>query len=902
MAKALADFMGIGEWQISQLFFKMIEALPVAIYTTDSEGRLKYFNAAAVSLSGRVPELGTDLWCITWKLFLPDGTPLPHDQCPMAIALKGGEVPSSVECIAERPDGTRFWFTPHPVIFRDADGQIIGGMNLLVDITDRKNAEIQAIESLRQLRLITENMDVGVTRCTSNLRYAWVSRTYARWLGLAPEEIAGRPILDVIGQEGYQAIWPHIEKVLSGEREEYETQVNYLGAGTRWIHAVYVPTKGEDHQVDGWIAVVTDVTDRRESEEKLRANQRQFNEAQRLANVGSWERDLLTDKDIWSDEMFRILGVSNGPPASFPVFLNLVHPADREKILAANRQVCCADAPVTTEYRIIRPNGEERFVRSVAVAMRNGEGVPVRFTGATQDITDQIKARELLRQSENRLRNAERLANLGHWDWDLKSNQVMWSEETFRIFGQPLDYKPSYDDLLQMTISEDKERLDQVVRGSLAENRGFVVEFRIARPNGDQRTVRSISEISVDGESGSPIRMFGTVQDITDEERAQQESFSRQKLESLGTLAGGVAHDFNNLLGGTLSQAELGLAELEDGLSPEEELKAIRDVAMRGSEIVRQLMIYAGKESAVIELIDLSTVVKEMLELIKVSVSKKVVLESFLADDLPPVRANAAQLRQIVMNLVINASEAIGTRDGVIRVTTSHKAGQHSSGGSADHLPGHDYVELEVSDTGDGMLPEIQAKVFDPFFTTKVTGHGLGLATVQGIVRSLGGAIHLASEPGKGTTFQILLPCAEVTAGLNAPTLSGVGEWAAGSQHGTVLVVEDEGQLRQAVVKMLRKVGFEVIEASDGSSATDHLRAEGAEIDVILLDMTIPGVSIHEVVAEAAKVKPNVRVILTSAYSQEMMAGAISTQQIRGFIRKPYQFGDLVNALRTSLS
>ena len=443
LPNALTDFVARGGGQLNRLFGEMVDALPVAIYTTDSEGRLRYFNAAAVSLSGRVPELGTDQWCITWKLFLPDGTPLPHDQCPMAIALKGGDVPGGVECIAERPDGTRFWFTPYPVILRDANGQIIGGMNLLVDITDRRNAQIEAIGTVRQLRLITENMEVGVTRCTADLRYSWVSRTYAYWLGQMPDDIAGRPIVDVIGQEAYDIKRPYIEKVLSGQRVEFETRRTLPGAATQWVHAVYVPTKGEDGKVDGWIAVITEVTNRRESEERLRTNERRFKEAQHLARVGSWERDLSTDSIIWSDEMVRILGVSDCTPSSFPAFLNSVHPTDREKILAADRQALCADAPVTTEYRIIRPNGEVCFVRSVAAVMRNNEGVPVRLTGATADITDQVKARELLRQSERRMKNAERLANLGHWDWDLNSNQVTLSEEAFRILGHPVDYKPS---------------------------------------------------------------------------------------------------------------------------------------------------------------------------------------------------------------------------------------------------------------------------------------------------------------------------------------------------------------------------------------------------------------------------------------------------------------------------
>ena len=411
---ALTDFVARGDEQLNRLFGEMVDALPVAIYTTDSEGRLKYFNAAAVSLSGRVPELGTDQWCITWKLFLQDGTPLPHDQCPMAIALNGGDVPKGAEFIAERPDGTRFWFTPYPVILRDANGQIIGGMNLLVDITDRKNAQIEAMGTVRQLRLITENMDVGVTRCTADLRYSWVSRTYAQWFGQMPDDLAGRPIVDVIGPEAHDSLRPYMEKVLSGQRVEFEARVTLLGHGPQWVHAVYVPTKGADGKVEGWIAVVTNVTERRESEERLRSNERQFKEAQHLAKVGSWERDLSTDSIITAPmrcfpDSYRSAG--RCPRRAFRPSFNLVHPTDREKILVADRQVLCADAPVTSEYRIIRPNGEVCFVRSVVAVMRNKEGVPVRLTGATQDITDQVKARDLLQESERRLKNAERLAN-----------------------------------------------------------------------------------------------------------------------------------------------------------------------------------------------------------------------------------------------------------------------------------------------------------------------------------------------------------------------------------------------------------------------------------------------------------------------------------------------------------
>jgi PAS domain S-box-containing protein len=391
------------------------------------------------------------------------------------------------------------------------------------------------------------------------------------------------------------------------------------------------------------------------------------------------------------------------------------------------------------------------------------------------------------------------------------------------------------------------------------------------------------------------------VEDITEFKRTQEHAFARQKLESVGTLASGIAHDFNNLLGGVLAQAELGLADLAAGSNPEAQLKAVRGAAVRGSEIVRELMIYAGKETASVELLDVSQIVKDMVELFKVSVSKHATLEADLSMDLPAVRANSAQLRQIVMNLITNASDAIGDRDGVIHVTTRSVEIGRNLEGFSDRWAEGDYVQLEVSDTGCGMSPETLAKVFDPFFTTKRAGHGLGLAVVQGIVHGLGGAIHLKSDEGKGTTFQILLPGAGPTSRASGDPISGIEQLAGPALDATVLLVEDEALLRQAVRKMLRKGGFKVLEAADGFSAINLLRANGDTIDVMLLDMSIPGASSPLVLAEAAKVRPDIRVILTSAYSQEMIADAMNAPQISGFIRKPFQLGDLVEKLKNAL-
>ena len=510
-----------------------------------------------------------------------------------------------------------------------------------------------------------------------------------------------------------------------------------------------------------------------------------------------------------------------------------------------------------------------------------------------------VQIREHLQDSEQRLKSAQRLTHVGSWHWNLGANQVVCSEECKRIFGQPEDYAPSLEGLLQIITPHDRARVANEIQRGIAEKSGCSTEFRIVRPNGDLRTVTFTSQVLLD-EEGSPRHIFGACQDVTDDRRTQEEALARQKLETVGTLANGIAHDFNNLLGGVLTQAELALSELAAGSRPEEELKAICSVAMSGSEIVRQLMIYTGQEREAPGLVNVARTVEEMAEILKFSISKRATLHTDLDKDLPAVRASGAQIRQIVMNLVMNASEAIGDRDGVIRLTVRRvKVGQDRFAWIPEELAEGDFVQLEVADTGRGMAPETQARVFDPFFTTKPLGHGLGLPVVSGIVRGLAGAIHLASEPGKGTTFRVLLPCAEGTAnaspGPNSHTESTHANHAA-----TALVVEDEDSLRCAAAKMLRKSGLSVLEAADGTTAIAAIRGDSA-IDVLLLDVTLPGAPSREVLAEAKRLRPAMRVIVTSAYGEEFAATSLQAD-VERFIRKPYSLRDLVGLVRQTLS
>jgi PAS domain S-box-containing protein len=401
-------------------------------------------------------------------------------------------------------------------------------------------------------------------------------------------------------------------------------------------------------------------------------------------------------------------------------------------------------------------------------------------------------------------------------------------------------------------------------------------------------------------EDGKPRQYVAIHTDITEGKRAEEErqQFDRklqetQRLESLGVLAGGIAHDFNNILTGILGNASLARVELPIGSPVQHNLNAIAEASVRASDLCKQMLAYSGRGGFVVKNISLNQIVEESIHLLELSISKKAVLRFNLFPELPAIEADATQIRQVIMNLVINASDAIGEKSGVISLNTGvTRVDRAYLGGTvfAPELPEGEYVHLEVSDSGCGMTAEVQARIFDPFFTTKFTGRGLGLSAVLGIMRGHHGAIKTYSEPGRGTTFKLLFPC---VAGAPEPTPAGRAIKVPWRGRGRILIVDDEESVRSTAAAMLKRLGFEVALAADGREAVDAFRAEPDGYALVLMDLTMPHLNGEQTFTELRRIKPDVQVVLTSGYNEQEAVSRFTGKGLASFLQKPFEYEGL---------
>jgi len=511
-----------------------------------------------------------------------------------------------------------------------------------------------------------------------------------------------------------------------------------------------------------------------------------------------------------------------------------------------------------------------------------------------------------LRESEARLQAIIDLSPALIFVKDLEGRYVLVNQAFRSLLGIAADRPVGFTDR-DIFPSE----LARIFREKDAEvlNSGTPVTFEenVSRPRGAP-LVCLTQKFVLRQADAKPYALCGIATDITarkasEHERLQLERrlLEGQKLESLGVMAGGVAHDFNNILTSVLVNASLA-RQLAAGGPIGDHLGQIENAARRAADLCQQLLAYAGKGKLVTNRVDFSELVRGTASLLEVTISKNTRLDLQLAAGLPPVLADITQLRQIVMNLVINAADAIGGKTGLISVRTyACEAGAEllRQAMGRPELPAGLYVGLEVTDNGSGMSPETLARIFEPFFTTKFSGRGLGLAAVQGIVQSHHGALFVESQPGVGSIFRLLLPATEGPAVSSTPPFPVSA--TPGRLNGLVLVVDDEESVRNIIGAVLESAGATTVRAAGGEEALALLHMHGNRVALVLLDMTMPGLSGEETLRRLHLLDIRPPVILMSGYSETETMKRTTALGVAGFVQKPFEIATLIERVKPHL-
>ncbi|MFL5390428.1 MAG: PAS domain-containing protein [Myxococcales bacterium] len=596
-------------------------------------------------------------------------------------------------------------------------------------------------EKLRRVVVtLLEEMGDACVVLDRDWRYLFVNRKAGEIFGRDPASLVGKHIWTEFPEGKDQPFHLAYEQAMREDR--FVQMENYYPPWDRWF-------ENRIHPFAGGLAIFfNDVTERHRAEEEARRDAATRAQAESMAHLGFWQWNIAKNSVTWSDELYRIYGLKPREfGASFEAYLERVHPHDRPRVRETIQTALHTRRPVTFHERIVRPDGQLRQLHSwAAISGDPSKGEPDVMFGTCLDMTPLIESTEGMWRSERWLDLALEAAHVGLWDWNLATGDFLWSKGMEPLLGLASRAVPrTREEVLAVVHPDDRPKVKEVIAGA-GRGKNFDIEHRVVLPDGTTRWISSRGRVFLDS-VGRPARMSGSVVDMTEQRRlevearrAQDELHEAQKMEAIGRLAAGVAHDVNNLLGVIQNATSMLQGASADR---KEALEAINGAIDGAAALIRQLVAVSRQQAVALGLHDVDQVVADMSKLVARLLPPSIELRTELGGA-GNVSADRTQLEQVVLNLVINARDAMPS-GGVVTIATR---------------PRGDAVEIEVRDTGVGIPPEVQARMFEPFYTTKQQdgGTGLGLAMVYGIVKQGGGRIEVDSAPGAGTRFTIWLP------------------------------------------------------------------------------------------------------------------------------------------------
>ena len=791
-----------------------------------------------------------------------------------------------------RKDETKVYVETSVSLMEDAEGQPIGFRGILRDVSERYRAGEALRDSEQRYRQIIE----GAT----DVIYIADYQGYCTYVNVPGQKLTGYPMDELVGMQFTELIpvdWRErvqLFYIKQFQDRENETRMEFpiitKTGEEKWVDQI-VTILAEEDRITGFQSIVRNITDRKQAELELRESEEKYRTILESIEDGYFEVDLPGNLTFFNDALCNITGFSMGEIMG----INNREYMDEEtakKVYATYVGIYETGEPVKGfEYEIQR-DGKEKHVETSVSLRKDSEGQPIGFRGILRDVTERKRMEAELIQTKEFLQNILDSSIDGITSTDLAGNVLYSSSRASDIIGYESEelagkkVSPHYENGV-----EDAKKIMKKLKKK-GELRDYEMRFR--KKDGGLIDI-NLSGSYLKNEKGEIIGTLGIYRDISDKKLLEAQLQQAHKMESIGTLAGGIAHNFNNLLMGIQGNASIMLLDIDSSNPRHKNLKNIEKLVENGAKLTAQLIGYAREGKYEVNFISLNQLVKETSDTFGMT-KKEITVHQKLSEKLYGIKADQGQIEQVLLNLYVNAADAM-PGGGDLFLKTMNVAGKDITGKPYEVNPGN-YVLLTVRDTGVGMDKETKERIFEPFFTTKglASGTGLGLASAYGIIKGHGGYIDVDSKVGEGTTFNIFLPATEkvIKEKRVLPDKLVAGK-------GTVLLVDDEEMVLEAGEVLLNHLGYEVLLAENGQEALDLYKKHRDKIDLVLLDMVMPVMGGGEAFDRIKEINTNVKVLLSSGYSLEGEAKEILKRGCDAFIQKPFKMEQLSHKIQELL-
>jgi len=882
-------------------FRTLAEKSPVGVYILQDD-LFRYVNPAFAEIHGYEVEEVIDRLGSSETL-LSEEKELVRER--ILRRLDGEIIPEGLQFHIRRKDGTiRTVEGFASVAVHQGRPALLGS---LIDITERKKSEERLFQATRRWERTFDAVPDLIAVLDKDFRIVQANKAMAERLSVTSEECVGRFCYRMVhGTDAPPALCPHARSIADGR--EHMVEVSETRLGGDFIVSTS-PMFDSDGTMIGSVHVARDITQRKKAETALRKSQLQLTEAMDLANIVYWEMDPVSRTFIFNDPFYAFFGTTAESEGGYHLPVDeyperFMHPEEAElfpRLLERYRVGEEPEVSLDLEHRIIRRDGVVRHALVRARILRDKAGSILRVHGALQDITERKHAAEELDRISKRNSLLLESAGEGIYGMDAEGKITFINPAAAKTLGyDPLEIigEPAHD-LIHSRKPDgapypEKDCPICATYSPGAANHVGKDHFR--RKDGGSFPVEYTGRRVI--EKDKHVGAVVTFRDITEREEMARRLQQAQKMEAIGTLAGGIAHDFNNILTPIIAHTEMALADIPRKSRLRFSLEEVLKAADRARELVQQILAFSRQTEGKQVVLDVAPVVKEVLKLLRASLPSTIEIRKEIEPAPWSVLADPTQIHQILMNLCTNAAHAMRDKGGVLEIRLINQSLDSETASAIHGLKPGCYLRLSVSDSGHGMKPEVIEHIFEPYFTTKGKGEGtgLGLAVVHGIVSTLGGAVAVMSEPGKGSVFHVFLPMVE----RRAPArIQETASLPMGSEN--VLLVDDEKPMVDALRLMLERLGYKVTARESGVDALEVFRLDPSRFDLLLTDQTMPVLTGVDLAMEILRIRPSFPILLTTGFSDLVNEEKARSIGIREFITKPILMKELAAALRRAL-